>query len=150
MILDDVRFSAHSLSIGPQSRPAGRRPDISRTRKVPQVPCRQVQSLALGHSNRDRFRFCRPQGISAERTTGVHHLYKLFKQGKLMVPAINVNDSVTKSKFDNVSRSLCSQPRFGRTRRFSVLRLPRELGRRYQASDRRHVGRKGRRRRRLR
>lgn len=40
-------------------------------------------------------------GISEETTTGVHHLYKLHKQGKLKVPAINVNDSVTKSKFDN-------------------------------------------------
>jgi len=41
------------------------------------------------------------KGISEETTTGVHHLYKLFKEGKLKVPAINVNDSVTKSKFDN-------------------------------------------------
>ncbi|KAG0146654.1 hypothetical protein CROQUDRAFT_62652 [Cronartium quercuum f. sp. fusiforme G11] len=40
-------------------------------------------------------------GVSEETTTGVHHLYKLHKQGKLKVPAINVNDSVTKSKFDN-------------------------------------------------
>merc|ERR1711884_491961 len=35
-------------------------------------------------------------------TTGVHNLYKMFKAGKLKVPAINVNDSVTKSKFDNL------------------------------------------------
>jgi adenosylhomocysteinase len=41
-------------------------------------------------------------GISEETTTGVHHLYKMLKQGKLLVPAINVNDSVTKSKFDNL------------------------------------------------
>ena len=41
------------------------------------------------------------RGISEETTTGVHHLYKAFKEGKLKVPAINVNDSVTKSKFDN-------------------------------------------------
>ncbi|GJN93577.1 hypothetical protein Rhopal_006634-T1 [Rhodotorula paludigena] len=41
-------------------------------------------------------------GISEETTTGVHHLYKLHKEGKLKVPAINVNDSVTKSKFDNL------------------------------------------------
>ncbi|KAH9822176.1 Adenosylhomocysteinase [Melampsora americana] len=40
-------------------------------------------------------------GVSEETTTGVHHLYKLHKQSKLKVPAINVNDSVTKSKFDN-------------------------------------------------
>jgi len=41
-------------------------------------------------------------GISEETTTGVHKLYRMFKEGKLKVPAINVNDSVTKSKFDNL------------------------------------------------
>jgi adenosylhomocysteinase len=41
-------------------------------------------------------------GVSEETTTGVHHLYKMLKTGKLLVPAINVNDSVTKSKFDNL------------------------------------------------
>ncbi|KAJ2091273.1 S-adenosyl-L-homocysteine hydrolase [Coemansia sp. RSA 1813] len=42
------------------------------------------------------------KGISEETTTGVHHLYKLFADGKLKVPAIDVNISVTKSKFDNL------------------------------------------------
>jgi len=42
------------------------------------------------------------KGISEETTTGVHHLYQMLKEGKLKVPAINVNDSVTKSKFDNL------------------------------------------------
>lgn len=42
------------------------------------------------------------KGISEETTTGVHNLYKMMKEGKLGVPAINVNDSVTKSKFDNL------------------------------------------------
>jgi adenosylhomocysteinase len=41
-------------------------------------------------------------GVSEETTTGVHHLYKMLKAGTLLVPAINVNDSVTKSKFDNL------------------------------------------------
>jgi adenosylhomocysteinase len=41
------------------------------------------------------------RGISEETTTGVHRLYEMEKDGSLMVPAINVNDSVTKSKFDN-------------------------------------------------
>ncbi|OJZ88095.1 adenosylhomocysteinase [Aspergillus vadensis CBS 113365] len=41
-------------------------------------------------------------GLSEETTTGVHHLYRMLKEGKLLVPAINVNDSVTKSKFDNL------------------------------------------------
>jgi len=42
------------------------------------------------------------KGLSEETTTGVHNLYKMFKANKLKVPAINVNDSVTKSKFDNL------------------------------------------------
>ncbi len=42
------------------------------------------------------------KGVSEETTTGVHNLYKMFKQGTLKIPAINVNDSVTKSKFDNL------------------------------------------------
>jgi adenosylhomocysteinase len=42
------------------------------------------------------------KGVSEETTTGVHRLYEMMKQGKLLFPAINVNDSVTKSKFDNV------------------------------------------------
>ncbi|MBW7851575.1 MAG: adenosylhomocysteinase [Rhodospirillales bacterium] len=41
------------------------------------------------------------RGISEETTTGVHRLYEMAKEGRLLVPAININDSVTKSKFDN-------------------------------------------------
>merc|ERR1711876_143905 len=50
------------------------------------------------------------KGLSEETTTGVHNLYKMFKKGELKLPAINVNDSVTKSKFDNLygcRESLC-------------------------------------------
>jgi len=42
------------------------------------------------------------KGVSEETTTGVHRLYEMMKKGELKVPAINVNDSVTKSKFDNL------------------------------------------------
>lgn len=42
------------------------------------------------------------KGVSEETTTGVHRLYQLAEQGKLLFPAVNVNDSVTKSKFDNL------------------------------------------------
>jgi adenosylhomocysteinase len=42
------------------------------------------------------------KGVSEETTTGVHRLYQMHDRGKLLVPAINVNDSVTKSKFDNL------------------------------------------------
>src|SRR3546814_5571329 len=42
------------------------------------------------------------KGVSEETTTGVHRLYHIAKKGELPFPAINVNDSVTKSKFDNL------------------------------------------------
>ena len=42
------------------------------------------------------------KGVSEETTTGVHRLYQMMERGELMFPAINVNDSVTKSKFDNL------------------------------------------------
>jgi len=42
------------------------------------------------------------KGVSEETTTGVHRLYQMLEAGKLLIPAINVNDSVTKSKFDNL------------------------------------------------
>ena len=42
------------------------------------------------------------KGVSEETTTGVHRLYQMFESGELLIPAINVNDSVTKSKFDNL------------------------------------------------
>ena len=42
------------------------------------------------------------KGVSEETTTGVHRLYQMKEEGRLLFPAINVNDSVTKSKFDNL------------------------------------------------
>ena len=42
------------------------------------------------------------KGVTEETTTGVHRLYEMQEKGELLVPAINVNDSVTKSKFDNL------------------------------------------------
>ena len=72
------------------------------------------------------------KGVSEETTTGVHRLYDLAKKGKLPFPAINVNDSVTKSKFDNLYG--CKEI----------------AGRRHPPRHRRHARRQGRLRRRLR
>ena len=52
------------------------------------------------------------RGVTEETTTGVHRLYTMHKEGRLMFPAINVNDSVTKSKFDNLYGCRC-RPRCG-------------------------------------
>ena len=58
----------------------------------------------LYSSNKDRWTKIANEikGVSEETTTGVHRLYQMMKEGKLLFPAINVNDSVTKSKFDNL------------------------------------------------
>ncbi len=61
-----------------------------------QIAKRMEQSPGWFTKTRDEIK-----GVSEETTTGVHRLYELVKQGQLPFPAINVNDSVTKSKFDN-------------------------------------------------
>ncbi|MEM1373440.1 MAG: adenosylhomocysteinase, partial [Pseudomonadota bacterium] len=61
-----------------------------------QIAKRMEQSPGWFTKMRDQIK-----GVSEETTTGVHRLYDLVKQGQLPFPAINVNDSVTKSKFDN-------------------------------------------------
>lgn len=66
----------------------------------------EVLKLLKGLLKEDNQRFHRTvadwKGVSEETTTGVHRLYHMFETGELLVPAINVNDSVTKSKFDNL------------------------------------------------
>ncbi len=67
---------------------------------------RLVQELLIGHLEEDPTRWHRAaknlKGVSEETTTGVHRLYQMLQQQELLFPAINVNDSVTKSKFDNL------------------------------------------------
>jgi adenosylhomocysteinase len=62
-----------------------------------------VLKRQLGRDNQFWHRMVKElRGVSEETTTGVHRLYHMMEQGELLVPAINVNDSVTKSKFDNL------------------------------------------------
>ena len=63
----------------------------------------------------------RVKGVSEETTTGVHRLYQLEKEGKLLFPAVNVNDSVTKSKFDN-TRLCAATATWGRAARRACAR----------------------------
>jgi adenosylhomocysteinase len=62
---------------------------------------RLARSLETGKDRWTRVA-AKVRGVSEETTTGVHRLYQLAQEGKLLFPAINVNDSVTKSKFDNL------------------------------------------------
>jgi len=57
---------------------------------------------AMVHGEKYRYLLPGLRGLSEETTTGVHRLYQMHQRGELAVPAINVNDSVTKSKFDNL------------------------------------------------
>jgi len=67
---------------------------------------RELMSLLKKEYEKNNTRFEKVvkemKGVSEETTTGVHRLYQLAEAGKLLFPAINVNDSVTKSKFDNI------------------------------------------------
>ena len=74
-------------------------PALSMRSTLSTSKARYHQCIILAHSY---IFFTDIRGVSEETTTGVHHLYKAFREGKLKVPAINVNDSVTKSKFDNL------------------------------------------------
>jgi len=63
---------------------------------------KQLQSTFVEDTNKWHRFAEKLRGISEETTTGVHRLYQMMEEGKLCAPAINVNDSVTKSKFDNL------------------------------------------------
>ena len=78
-----------TLNVQPSSREEGIVLDLIRT-KLKEEPGRWTRTVEGW------------KGVSEETTTGVHRLYQMAENGTLLVPAINVNDSVTKSKFDNL------------------------------------------------
>ncbi|MEB0134218.1 adenosylhomocysteinase [Actimicrobium sp. CCC2.4] len=61
-----------------------------------------IKKRLASHQGWYSTRLAQVKGVTEETTTGVHRLYQMFKDGKLAFPAINVNDSVTKAKFDNL------------------------------------------------
>ena len=61
-----------------------------------------IKKRLASHTDWYSKRLAEVKGVTEETTTGVHRLYQMFNEGKLAFPAINVNDSVTKSKFDNL------------------------------------------------
>jgi adenosylhomocysteinase len=103
LILDDGGDASLLVHRGVAFERAGAVPDAA---PGDSEEYRVVLSLLRDSLARDPQRFTRIAaglvGISEETTTGVHRLYELEAGGELLVPAINVNDSVTKSKFDNV------------------------------------------------
>jgi len=67
-----------------------------------QVIIDTLTSIMKEDNNRWHHTVAELKGVSEETTTGVHRLYQMLEKGELLIPAINVNDSVTKSKFDNL------------------------------------------------
>src|ERR1700729_1124273 len=102
MILDDGGDATLLVHNGAEYEAAGVVPDPS---TADSDELRVVLSLLQRSVREDPQRFTRMaaqiKGVTEETTTGVHRLYQFAEQGKLLFPAINVNDSVTKSKFDN-------------------------------------------------
>jgi adenosylhomocysteinase len=102
MILDDGGDATLLVHNGAEYETAGAVPDPS---TADSDELRVVLTLLARSLQEDPQRFTRMaaqiKGVTEETTTGVHRLYQFAEQGKLLFPAINVNDSVTKSKFDN-------------------------------------------------
>jgi adenosylhomocysteinase len=102
MILDDGGDATLLVHKGEEFEKAGAVPDPA---SADSEEFRVVLELLTRSLEHDPQRFTRIasgiKGVTEETTTGVHRLYQFAEQGQLLFPAINVNDSVTKSKFDN-------------------------------------------------
>ncbi len=103
MILDDGGDATLLVHKGVVCEKAGRVPDVGTAENEEEAVILEVlqRNLAADKGKWQRLAAA-IQGVTEETTTGVHRLYDMFKAGDLLFPAMNVNDSVTKSKFDNL------------------------------------------------
>ena len=104
LLLDDGGDATLLVHKGAEFERAGRIPDFD-PEKDPEewgVILELLRAEAVKHPGRWTRVAAGIRGVSEETTTGVHRLYEMMKAGTLLFPAINVNDSVTKSKFDNI------------------------------------------------
>ena len=103
MILDDGGDATMLVHLGVEYEAAGAAPDPSTADNDEHRIVLEVLNRTLAEDPQKWTRAAASvKGVTEETTTGVHRLYEFAKQGKLLFPAINVNDSVTKSKFDNL------------------------------------------------
>ncbi|MFZ2013711.1 MAG: adenosylhomocysteinase [Nocardioides sp.] len=102
MILDDGGDATMLVHLGVEAEKKGEAPDPATAVSHEQKVVFDVLVKSLQESD-DRWTQIAAElrGVTEETTTGVHRLYDMMKEGSLLFPAINVNDSVTKSKFDN-------------------------------------------------
>jgi adenosylhomocysteinase len=102
MILDDGGDATLLVHLGVQAEKDGKAPDPATAESTEQRIIYETLNRSLAEdTNRWTAVANEIRGVTEETTTGVHRLYEMMKQGTLLCPAINVNDSVTKSKFDN-------------------------------------------------
>jgi adenosylhomocysteinase len=102
MILDDGGDATMLVHKGTEFEKAGSVPGVDTTDNEEFKVVLALLARSLEEDNRRWTNIgTEIKGVTEETTTGVHRLYEMFKQGALLFPAINVNDSVTKSKFDN-------------------------------------------------
>ncbi|GAB2885075.1 adenosylhomocysteinase [Nocardioides pacificus] len=102
MILDDGGDATMLVHLGLEAEKTGQAPDPATAESHEQKVVFDVLQASLAEST-DRWTRVAGElrGVTEETTTGVHRLYDMMRDGSLLFPAINVNDSVTKSKFDN-------------------------------------------------
>ncbi len=102
MILDDGGDATLLVHLGVEAEKTGTAPDPATAVSHEQKVVFDVLNASLAES-KDRWTQIAGEikGVTEETTTGVHRLYEMMREGSLLFPAINVNDSVTKSKFDN-------------------------------------------------
>jgi adenosylhomocysteinase len=102
MILDDGGDATLLVHLGVQAEKSGTAPDPATATSTEQRVIFEVLTEQLAaNPNHWTPKANSIKGVTEETTTGVHRLYDMMKEGSLLFPAINVNDSVTKSKFDN-------------------------------------------------
>ncbi|HEU0288460.1 MAG TPA: adenosylhomocysteinase [Nocardioidaceae bacterium] len=102
MILDDGGDATLLLHLGVEYEKAGEVPSPESTDNPEMREVLAALTAAYAESQDRWTRVAESiKGVTEETTTGVHRLYEMMRDGKLLFPAINVNDSVTKSKFDN-------------------------------------------------
>ena len=102
MILDDGGDATMLLHLGVQAEKTGEAPDPDSAGSTEQRIVFEVLNAQLAKSKDHWGPIANSvKGVTEETTTGVHRLYEMMREGTLLFPAINVNDSVTKSKFDN-------------------------------------------------
>ena len=102
MILDDGGDATLLVHLGVQAEKTGQAPDPASATSTEQRVIFEVLNATLAKNPNHWTPIANSiKGVTEETTTGVHRLYEMMREGTLLFPAINVNDSVTKSKFDN-------------------------------------------------